>query len=115
VLKTMINVLIATFCHGIVLLLPMYHYIYHFLALRPPSSINIHTFTHRAYYCRDTFVWNLWSDSDVQSSIVESCSAKRITVSQIVHRSQKTHSLGPVELTWMRFVSEPVFQFNDQI
>ncbi len=30
-------------CHGIVLLLPMYHYIYHFLALWPPPSINIHT------------------------------------------------------------------------
>jgi hypothetical protein len=32
----------------------MYHYIYHFLALRPPSSINIHTLLpHMAYYCRD--------------------------------------------------------------
>ncbi len=32
----------------------MYHYIYHFLALQPPSSINIYILSpHMAYYCRD--------------------------------------------------------------
>ena len=59
-------------CHGIILLLPMYHYIYHFRALRPPSSINIHTISpHIAYYCCDKIPQNTTKGSTYTTLIDE--------------------------------------------